>query len=418
MPRFRTPLFATALGLSAFCACLLLAATLASAQTETIIHNFQQSNPKDGMNPYSGLIADPEGRLYGNAWMVGASDNGIVFAMAPPTTSGESWHYGILYNFGEAPDGANPRGNILRDKNGNLYGTTQNGGSYGCGTVYELSPPAQAGSKWAETILHDFDCTQGATDGADPTAGVIFDDAGNLWGTTSGGGTAGLGTVFELASPSTSGGTWTETVVYNFQGNPDGSEPFGTLVYAGHNKFYGLTPYGGSDGHGTFYEVWSDGTEKVIHSFLNKEDGGSPAGTPILDGHGNVYGSDNSGGSTGNGVVFEFTPPTGDTGWTGKILYDFLGTDGSSCQGLVFDSTGALYGSTWGGGSAGFGTVFQLTPPTSRGQWSETVLHNFAGPPSDGQSVWTAPVVVDGVLYGVTYKGGAENMGTVFAVTP
>jgi uncharacterized repeat protein (TIGR03803 family) len=306
----------------------------------------------------------------------------------------------------------NPRGNLVFDRKGNLYGTTQNGGTFGCGTVYEL---VRSRSAWTENVLHNFPCD--GSDGLGPLSGVIFDDVGNLWGVTVGGGSAAWGTVFRLTPPSTAGGSWTETVVYNFQGGNDGEEPFSGMVYAGNNKFYGFTPYGGSNGWGVFYEVTASGTERVLHTF-GVSDGQAPDAVPILDSLGNVYGTTNVAGPGGNGTVFKFTPPTSGVHWLETGLFSFNGTDGNSCQGIVFDSAGNLYGSSFGGGTSGNGVIFELTPPASGSTWTQTVLHNFAGGSADGAQVWAAPILVNGVLYGVTHDGGVAGQGVVFAITP
>jgi uncharacterized repeat protein (TIGR03803 family) len=395
------------------CACLLCA-TLAAAQTSTILHQFQATNSKDGSQSYAGLLAGPHGELYGNSWM-GGNNNGLVFQLVP--ASGGSFRYSILYTFGNAPDGGLPRGTLTRDHNGNLYGTTQAGGQFGCGTVYELSPPAILGGAWTEAVLYGFNCVNN-TDGAGPLGGVVFDSLGNLYGTTEGGGVNGLGTVFKLTPPSTSGGAWTETQLHSFQSGHDGEEPFYGLTFAGKGTFYGFTPYGGSFGDGTFYQITAGGKETVLYTFHNGPDGGFPSGAPILDASGNVYGTANTGGATGNGAVFEFTPPPiAGQPWTETVLYSFSGTDGFSPSGVTFGPLGVLYGTSWGGGTNRDGVVFELTPPTSGGSWTETVLHDFNGS-GDGQSVWAAPVLVNGTLYGVTHIGGSKNAGTVFAVTP
>jgi uncharacterized repeat protein (TIGR03803 family) len=392
---------------------------MAFAQTETVLHQFQATTSQDGSVPYSGLIAGPKGQLFGNAWFGGSSGNGEVFELLPPASGGGSWSYRILYNFGPAPDGANPRGNLLADRKGNLYGVTQDGGTFGCGTVFELTPPTQSGAVWTESVLYSFNCINGNLDGAGPAAGVIFDNAGNLYGTTVGGGTVGDGTVFRLTPPSTAGSSWTETVLHSFIGPPDGANPFGSLTFDGHNAFYGFTPYGGTSGTGALYQVTSAGHEVILHNFQDRQDGGFPVTAPLLDSLGNLYGSANGGGTTNNGIVFEFLRPTSSAQhWTESVLHNFTGADGSSCQGLIFDSTGTLYGTTWAGGSSGFGVVFKLTPPSSGGSWTQQVLHSFIGGASDGSFVWTSPVLVNGTLYGVTHWGGTANQGAVFAVTP
>jgi uncharacterized repeat protein (TIGR03803 family) len=395
----------------------LLCSALAAAQTTTILHQFQATNSKDGTSSYAGLLAGPHGELYGNTYQGGKNNLGIIFELIP--ASGGSFRYSILYSFGAPPDGQLPRGTLTRDHNGNLYGTTQSGGAFGCGTIFELSPPATIGGAWTESVLYSFNCINGQVDAANPLAGVVFDNFGNLYGTAEGGGTFGLGAIFKLTPPSTSGGAWTETVLHNFSSGHDGAEPFYGITFAGHGIFYGFTPYGGIFGNGTFYQMTAGGKETVLYTFRNSTDGGAPSGAPVLDALGNVYGTANVGGATNDGVVFEFTPPAviGQP-WTETVLYSFSFTDGFSPSGVTFGPSGVLYGTSWGGGdTSSDGVVFELIPPTSGGSWTELVLHSFNGS-GDGQSVWAAPVLVNGTLYGVTHIGGTKNAGTVFAVTP
>jgi uncharacterized repeat protein (TIGR03803 family) len=409
------PPFFSRLILTAVCAFLLCAA-LASAQVTKVIHEFQDGNSNDGSQSYAGLTAGPHGELYGNSW-AGGTNNGIVFELIPTVLG--SWRYSILYTFAAMPDGANPRGTLARDHNGNLYGTTQVGGTFDCGTVFELSPPAIVGGAWTESVLYSFDCVNNnPNDGAAPLAGVVFDNLGNLYGTTENGGTQGEGVVFKLTPPSTSGGAWTETLLHSFHSGHDGAEPFYGLTFAGKGIFYGFTSYGGGSERGTFYQITAGGKETVLYTFHDGPDGGFPSGEPVLDASGNVYGTANIGGATGNGVVFEMTPPAiPGQPWTDNVLYSFSGTGGSSPSGVVFGPSGVLYGTSWGGGTTDDGVVFELTPPTSGGSWTESVLLDFNGN-GNGQSVWAAPILLNGTLYGVTHTGGPTNAGTVVAVTP
>ncbi len=399
---------------TAACAFLLCAAL--AAQTSTVLHQFRATNSRDGSESYAGLIAGPHGRLYGDSFLGGSANNGIIFELSPPASSGGAWVYRVLYSFGATPDGAGPRGTLTRDHDGNLYGTTQIGGQSGCGTVFELSPPAISGGAWTESVLYSFKCS--STDGSGPLGGVVFDELGNLYGSTEGGGVQGLGTVFKL-TPSTSGGTWTEAQLHSFRGDAhDGDEPFYGLTFAGHGTFYGFTSYGGASGSGTFYQITTRGKETVLYTFQDGLDGGAPTGEPILDASGNVYGTANVGGATNNGVVFEFTLPvvTGQP-WTETVLYSFSGSDGSSPSGVTFGPSGVLYGTTWVGGTNNDGVVFELAAPTSGGSWTESTLLELDGK-GDGASVWAAPALFNGTLYGVAIGGGTEGAGTVFAVTP
>jgi uncharacterized repeat protein (TIGR03803 family) len=260
-----------------------------------------------------------------------------------------------------------------------------------------------------------------------PEAPLLFDAAGNLYGTTHAGGRSGQGTVFEL-SPAP-GGTWTSTVLHTFTGHgTDGTSPVNSLVFDGSGNLYGTTSSGGAHDYGTIYELTPVGdgnwNEKLLHSFqLNNGDGLIPSGGLVADNSGNLYGVTRSGGAYGNG----FTSPGGtafelsqaaDGSWTETLLHSFgNGSDGSYPSGLNFGADGSLYGETSSGGVYGGGTVFRLTPAVG-GTWAETILHNF-GHGTDGTSP-RGGLVFDpaGNLYGVTGAGGKYQYGTVFEITP
>ena len=340
----------------------------------------------------------------------------------------------VLHNF-NGTDGDVPAAGLIFDNNGNLYGTTSQGGTgncyngYGdihCGTVFELSPIQGGG--WTETVLYSFNWNGNGTDGTAPLAGLIFDAAGNLYGTTYNGGTSADGTVFELTPAA--GGTWTEKVLWSFGNGTDGTAPLAGLIFDAAGNLYGTTVSGGTYGNGTVFELtpaaggtW---TEKVLWSFGNGTDGYQPFAGLIFDAAGNLYGTTSEGGTyLYNGTVFELTPTAGG-GWTEQVLHSFNynGTDGVwPYAGLIFDAAGNLYGTTesGGGGTYGSGTVFELTP-TGGGGWTEKVLHSFFCSPfncTDGYSP-RAGLIFDaaGNLYGTTYNGGTYQYGTVFELTP
>lgn len=334
----------------------------------------------------------------------------------------------VLYSFQGGADGAGPIGKLIADAAGNLYGVTSAGGvtncAGGCGTIFQLSPPQQPGGSWTETVLYRF---TGGTDGAGPSAGMIFDQAGNLYGPTLVGGDASFnGTVFELSPPTTQGGAWTETIIYRFQGGNDGEYPRAELVFDQAGNLYGTTFFGGSSGAGIVFQLtpptqgdlW---TETVLHTFHFDQDGGDPQSALLLDPHGALYGSTFIGGVPGGGVVFKLKPPAGGGGWTEKVLYGFNGQrdgDQLSAGALLAGRNGTLYGAANLGGSLNSGTVFSVTPPgTQGGAWTETTLHTFAR----GDGIFPlAGLVADqsGNLYGVTQGGGQGHAGTAFRLTP
>jgi uncharacterized repeat protein (TIGR03803 family) len=389
------------------------------AATQTVLHSF--GNGTDGAYLYAGLIIDGAGNLYGTTQEGGAYGFGTVFELTPE--AGGGWTENVLYSFNNnGTDGVEPYAGLIFDGAGNLYGTTFVGGTYNGGTVFELTP--QAGGGWTEKVLYSFGAN--GADGDQPYAGLIFDGAGNLYGTTYDGGTYDAGTVFELTPQA--GGGWTENVLHTFNDNgTDGYLPLGGLILDAAGNLYGTTQHGPSRKRngccGTVFELtpqtgggW---TEKVLYSFGGKH-GNEPNGGLVFDGAGNLYGTTIEGGTYSSGTVFELTPEAGG-GWTEKVLHSFgNGTDGIGPRGsLVFDGAGNLYGTTYDGGTYYLygGTVFKLTPKVG-GSWTEKVLHSF-GNGTDGDQPY-ANLIFDaaGTLYGTTYVGGTYNRGTVFEITP
>jgi uncharacterized repeat protein (TIGR03803 family) len=360
-------------------------------------------NYNDGDEPIAGVILDASGNLYGTTFYGGAFGNGTVFRLTPDAGG---WRDTVLYSFnGDGGGGFWANTRLIFDGAGNLYGTTFFGGAFGTGTVFELSP-AEDGT-WSERTLHSFASHGG--DGAYPHAGLTLDSSGNLYGTTSSGG-AGYGTVFELTPAS--GGTWTETVLLSFSAG-GGANPYSSLVLDASGNLYGTTASGGKssacrDGCGTVFELsahehWA---EKVIHTFDNT-DGANPYGGLIFDGSGNLYGTTSQGAEGNFGTVFELSPAPG--GWRLKTLHNFNsnGTDGyNSSATLIFDTAGNLYGTTLSGGAHGQGTVFELSPPAG-GNWTEKILSSFGSAGRNGYDPTPGLVLdSDGNLYGTTVSGG------------
>jgi uncharacterized repeat protein (TIGR03803 family) len=356
-----------------------------------------------------------------------------VFELKP--TSKEGWKDSLIHTFSvNGRDGYAPSANLAFDKSGNLYSTTNFGGIYDDGTVFELSPSA---SGWNETVLHSFNQTNGLY----PYAGVIFDSAGNLFGTTQYGGSSsttqpcssgtlpGCGTVFELKHRPD--GTWAEIVLHNFNFNgTDGFGPVGGLVFDKAGNLYGTTQQGGAFNYGTVFKLspaengrW---VETLLHSFNDDgTDGFYPVSSLIFDGAGNLYGTTFKGGTASSGSVFELSPANG--AWNETILYSFQanGIDGTLPFGsLIFDASGNLYGTTAAGGiySDG-GTAFELS--SAAGDWTEKVVHSF-GDGLDGLSPQSGMIFDKaGNLYGTTAAGGSHTScayqttcGTVFEITP
>lgn len=429
---FDVNLVALAITLGVVVATTIVAVPEAQAQTFQVLHTFTGG---DGIGPDAGLTMDRAGRLYGTV-NGGTGNDGSVFRMAE---SGSGWVLTPLHQFVRPlTNGNGPDAKVIFGPDGNLYSTTAIGGDeqadcvndgQGCGLVFKLQPPATACVSflcpWTETVLYRF---TGQPDG-DLPGEVIFDAAGNLYGTTSSGGTGdcsnngdpnyGCGTVYEL-SPSGSG--WTEKVIYSFQDGDDGQSPVGGLIFDAAGNLYGVAQ-GGSGGKGVVYElspsngVW---TEKTVHAFQGS-DGDGPWGMLVADPSGNLYGLTSTGGAYNFGTVFELTKPGT---WNFQLLYSFSGsTTGTYPQGgLARDNAGNLYGTTYSGGTYDYGVAFKLS--FSNGNWIESALHDFTV--SDGIDL-TGQLLIDssGNIYGTAQEGGDSSdcypslgCGTVWEISP
>jgi len=394
---------------------IFITGTPAAAQTENVLYSFG-ANSGDGNYPYAGLTFDHAGNLYGTTEWAGAySSGGTVFELSPAVGGG--WTEKTLYNFNpHNKGGSNPYGGVIVDAAGNLYGTAAGGGAYGYGTVFELSP--QSDGTWTESTLHEFG---NGNDGKAPQSTLIFDAAGNLYGNTWAGGAYTYGTAFKL-TPQT-GGKWSEKLLHNFGNNKDGQNPAAGLVFDTAGNLYGTTAGGGNYSHGTAFELTPKAggawTEAAVHEFGNSStDAQGPYAALILDRAGNLYGTTASGGTYGGGTAFELKPKAGG-GWTETILSDFnnSGSDGAfPYGGLIFDASGNLYGTTYLGGTGVYGTVFKLTPTGSA--WTETALSNFYGEGNGSKPLSGLIFDTAGNLYGTTEFGGEYGGGAVFEITP
>jgi len=380
---------------------------------EKKLHNF--GSGMDGSAPYSSLVWDAAGNLYGTTSLGGVHGAGTVFKMMPNQSG--AWTEKVLHNFGDGMDGQKPYGSLIWDADGNLYGTTEAGGVYAKGTVFELSPNGSGG--WTEKVLHNFGLYTG--DGASPNGGLVRDASGRLYGTTVAGGHYDTGTVFRL-TPDGSGG-WAEHILHNFGSGMDGQSPKAGLVWQTGNKFYGTTSAGGAYGKGTVFEISNTNgpwRETILHNFgLYPTDGVEPAAGLILDSSGNLYGTTNGGGGQNFGTVFELKPSQSGA-WTEQVLHNFgVAMDGRNPRGsLVMDAGGSLYGTTYAGGVYGKGTVFMMIPSQS-GQWTEQTQHNFGLYSGDGNEP-CGSLILDssGDLYGTSVGGANFSGGTVFEITP
>ena len=347
--------------------------SLAQIPTFSTLYHFRSQN--DGKEPLMGkLLADEQNNLYGTTYHGGTYGYGTVFELSPPIT-GHVWAETILYNFSGGLDGRYPSSSLIADPAGNLYGTTYYGGSseskYASGTVFKLSPPTSPGSAWVESIIYRF---KKLPDGSNPGSGLVLDPAGNLYGETNFGGSCSAdGIIFELSPPPAGAGLWAETVLHNFQhdcGGVDGHWPYGGLTLGAGGVLFGTTIYGGVFQLQPPSSGQTQWTHEVIHDFAGGQDGGNPYGGVTLDDSGNLYGTAATGGGSGTECL------------------------GVSC-----------------------GVVFELTPPANTGgDWIETILYAFTGG-NDGATP-ESPLLLDkqGNLYGTALNGGLGTCKSPYAL--
>ena len=357
----------------------------------------------DGSQPlFTGVIFDQSGNLYGVTAFGGLYNQGTVFELTP--SPGGTWTETVLYSFTGGPDGGQPMGGLVTDGMGNLYGTTSQGGSPGCGTVFALSPSGSGGA-WTYTVLHAF--IPFSDDGCSPQADLMYD--GSIYGTTAGGGHTNQGTVFWM---STSGGGYTNAY---FTRN-GGADPFGGL----NNRGFGATCLGGKQNQGVIYTLAYHA--ETIRSFtIGGKAGTCALGDLLAVGPYEMYGITWLGGAGGGGTVYQLSPNRyrSET-WVLSVLHSFPSSEGDGfypLAGLTADSAGNLYG-TASLAKTSAGIVFELSPEAKHpNKWTETVLYAFSGP--DGSSP-TSNLVFDnaGNLYGTTQYGGDSNKGVVYEVTP
>ena len=367
---------------------LLISTQTVLAQTETVVYNF--ANPPDAYGPQSSLVVDAAGNMFGTTFSGGVNNLGALYMVTPSGTES------VVYSFTGQPDGSHPIAGLFRDpKTGNLYGTTEYGGTTNNGTVFTVTPGG------VEKVLYSF---KGAPDGANPYSSVVR--AGTtIYGTTYSGGAHGYGTVFKLSA------TGKETVLHDFNSAfpvLDGAYPFaGLVLYKG--IFYGTTTMGGTPNLGTVYSISKTGNYTSLYSFLgNPGDGQYPYGNVSFDKSGNLYGTTLGGGTDNAGTVFKLGKGSD------VILHSFARTGGDGINpyaGLLY-LKGNFYGTAEGGNLNG-GVIFEITP-----SGTETILHAF-GAGSDGYNSYSNLVVgASKALYGTTLNGGNSKLGTVFKLAP
>jgi uncharacterized repeat protein (TIGR03803 family) len=394
---------------------LALSLTMATAASTDVIFSFEED---EGEYADTDLETDSAGNIYGTTVLGGDFGGGTVFQLSP-TPNG--WVHTVLYSFTGGADGGEPYKGVTLDHEGNLYGTAVTGGSGncegGCGVVYKLS---NTGGTWTQTVIHAF---TGGDDGSGPGARVTVGGAGNIYGMTPTGGAYGLGTIYKIHQASL--GVWTFSVIHAFMGGADGSSgSAGRMILRG-GRLYGAATTGGRYGSGVVFQLEAGGFGerelKTLYSFRGQPDGSFPYGALFIDRLGYIYGTTYYGGTNGIGTVYKISPtaaPRRFGEWKEEVIYSFQpGTDGNSpISNLVSDAAGNLYGTTSEGG-LGRGTIFKLSR-VGASNWTETVVHAFAGPPDGGFSYTGMVVDVFGNFYGATVHGGEDDDGCVYKFTP
>jgi uncharacterized repeat protein (TIGR03803 family) len=436
-------------------AVMLWPAVANAAAKYKVLYAFKAGN--DGNYPTGTLVLDAAGNLYGTTVSGGGNQQycsgltegcGTVFMLAPGSNG--KWKEKVLHRFqsnNETSDGAAPNGSLIFDAAGNLYGTTLSGGGSseqcssgafsGCGIVFELSPNPHG--PWTESVLYRFQ--PNSAGGAGPNSGLVFDQAGNIYGTAAAGGNCcglifdwGAGVAFELTPGS---GGWSEHVLHSFcarKNCSDGNAPYAGLFRAADGTLYGTTAYGGGDsfpcynlGCGTVFKMTENAKgawdEQVLNDFIGR-DGIQPLNNLTADREGNLYGTTGIEGAFGDGTVFKLSP-TKDGRWQFSVIYNFdidYAGSGSFSTGVVFDDAGNLYGTVWGPergvcAGGGCGLVYKLEP-RPRGPWKYSVVYTFEGGQYGGDPTGTLIIDKKGTLYGTAGYGGASGYGVVYEVMP
>src|SRR5258708_3118525 len=415
-------------GALAIVCCLAMASTAASQQLN-VLYSFGNILTTSLQEPDASLIADSTGNLYSIASSGGNSLEGGLFELSPPAALGGAWTYTQIYAFGAQSAGYTPIGDPVMDASGALYGVTQYGGestSGGYGVVYQLARPAVSGGAWTENVLYTF--TDG-DDGGYPQAGLVFDKKGNLYGTTSMAGSLGGGVVFELSPPTVSGGAWTYNVLFSFdptKKSPGGCQPEAGLLPTFNGGLYGSTVGGGANGGGVAFLLTPPangqgaGTETGLHNFgfvTGKGDGGEPFEAMVAGPKGVLFGVTAVGGTSGYGTVYELVPPTTKgNAWTESVLYSFGTTSGGiyPSSGVILTSTGVLYGTLGNQITGGAGAIYKLAPPAGLGgPLAETGPYGFSSKPGPGPGEPQGRVLLPkGALYRASGFRGAKGNRT------
>ncbi len=399
--------------------CLILITLVASispaahAQTFSVIHAFT-GVPGQGGFPYAGVTIR-RGVLYGTTQ--NTFDYGTVYLMS---RTGSQWNFSTIFDFDGGNGGDSPMARVVFGADQHMYGTTTGGGNLGGGgTVFKLTPQASiclsVGCPWNENVLWNFNAFSYDGGRFAGHGDLVWDQQGNIYGTTSGGGNNDEGVIYEL---SPSGNGWHQSVLYSFGDLPDGREPYGGLIFDNEGNLWGTTAFGGANNQGTIFKLTNMpgvGWQKTtVYTFQRATDGSDVEGGLVMDSSGNFYGTTADGGSGVGGTVFELSP-SGDM-YTFKVLYSFSGYYfcGSRAS-LTMDAAGNLYGTTHCDGAYQSGNVFKLTN-TPNG-WVYSSLYDFSGGSDGNEPDGVVSLDSDGTLYGTTERGGSVD-GSCSKLTP
>lgn len=327
------------------------------AGAHTVLYSF--TGGADGGEPYKGVTLDAQGNLYGTAVTGGSGCDGGCGVVYKLTHTGNTWTQSVIHAF-NGSDGSGPGSPVSFDRQGNLYGTTPTGGVNSLGVVYQMKPDGAGG--WAFAVIHNF------TGGVDGTGGsasrLLVSQSGKLYGTCTTGGANGLGNVYEMSFRA---GEWHFATLYSFNGYPDAAEPYSGVTFDKKGNLYGTAYYGGENGLGAVYKLSREHgswIETVLYSFQGGPDGDSPTGTLVKDAADNLYGTASDGGASCScGVIFKMTQGSNGN-WTHSVAYRFPGAPraGTAYNGLIADSAGNFYGATVSGGRNDDGAIYRFTP--------------------------------------------------------
>ena len=366
----------------------------------------------------AGVQANAAGDLFGSTEFGGAHGFGSIFRLLPPLSGKTTWTEKVIFSFADGKDGGFPGSGLSINDRGQLLSSSLMGGSANHGNIFRLSPPVAPSKTWTESVLLNF---TGAPDGDGPLGDLLVQANGTVLGTTSAGGASNNGAVFSFV-PSPTGTATQDKILFSFDGNLTGGRPQVGVVTDGNGNFFGTTETNGQFNNGVVFKITpatapgTAATETTIFEF-NLANGAQPVGSLVLSG-GSLFGVTFTGGAFNQGIAFQLTPPSGGGMWIETILHSFSGgADGGEPQsGLHPDGHGGLFGTASQGGTSGNGNFFHLTPPAQPGgTWTLTPLHQFAGG-NDGAVPGGDLLEINGVIFGTTQ--GSTNGGTVYKIVP